>query len=1036
MSNAFQLVKDAIAAHADAILSEYGIKHHREGTKLKGSWTAGFLCPLCGDSSGSASFTHALYLKCHQCATKADVFDWLAKHTGKKPWDIVKELADRLSIDLPKRGKKIARSARAMPLRMTEDILKVAISELWDDKDAEPARELLASRKLDSPSMLAELEVGWIRGWIVFAQRDEGGQLMERFRGWNPGNKAKWMWFGQGTGGPGIWPARPAPEGSRILLLEGESDVLTALVRLRLDEAGWRVCTWTAGATSSPEPKMIPRDFHGREVHIAYDNDVFQGDDYRDYWNETKPGKDPNHARAALEQRLKNLLNKLGPTFMSLGCPVIVRQCPIDPKENFGGDFRDWVDGGGSDLTDWKPYPFEELPAFGKAVADVPFNQVFSELHNGVRTRVQVEAVASDDITLVKTFEMKCEMGQHTCCSQCPGARKFPDRVIDMSDYQRELVVGLASMNVCDYVSKNVIQKPKQCPKLEVVPIDATIGSEWRGAMAGHSEEAAMRSLQVFSEEAPSLSGEVEIEGTVYPNHQGNGVIMLANSVRSLDKTEVDLDTFINDFMQVCPVHANEPELIEDYLNARARDLAFHITRIYGRRDIHVAHDLLMHSTRRADLWGAVQRAWLDICVYGETRTGKSLTFRRLMDYHGLGLHHTSVSNISRAGLVMGADKNGMLKPGLFPRTNGKALMLDEFHFLVQNATRGQADHPMSWLQSPRDEGVASGIKIYGNRDLPAEVRFVVIANWMRNKRRIFEFPCEHVGALYGAPETLARLDFALAIGERPDQVTLDKVEQFWNKERLRTMILRAWAQDATQVLIDDDALQLAKDRCKGWEGLYESEQLPLFTPEEKPASVMRIAIAVANICFSHPKNDPYSVHVRAAHVEWACQWLEKTWRISGYDRYSLARRDSQEVVKPFDAERSLTVTLGLEDPLMAETILSQFMSPFGANEVSFITGKEPFASMKWISRMQALRVFEKQRGANSYHVQYTLTRGGEKLLSNMLHMARNEEEMWFRRYERLKQWASHEKLDIPSMTAEAWEIFDGQDPHDQALPF
>jgi hypothetical protein len=1040
VDNAFSKVKAALPAIADEILAEYGIRHHHEGTRLKGDWTTGYLCPLCGDKSGSASFTHQLYLKCHQCATKADVFDWLSKHTGKKPWELCKELAARLNVDLPKRAP---RSAKGMPTRMTEAVLQAAIHDLWDHEDAEPARAILAERELADQLLLSELEVGWIRGWIIFTSRDERGNLLDRYRAWNPGNpKLKWMWFGQGTGGPGIWPSVPPSAGpsekeGRVMLLEGESDVLTALVRLRLHEQGWHVCTWTAGATSCPQPKDVPRRLHGKDCYIGYDNDVFQGPDYPGYFVETKAGKDPNHARLAMEQRLRNLLQKVAPLFASLSCAVTIMQCPVDPKTKFGGDFRDWVNAGGRDLSDWKCFKFEDLPEYGKQIFDLPFSEVFGTLHKPVRTRVQVEAIARDDVTLSNLFEMKCEMGLHPACATCPGARQFPDGMIDMTGFQRELAVGLEQQNVAEKIIKDVVQRPRGCPRCEVVPVDVTNGSEWKGMQPGKVEDSTQRILHVFSSDPPSLSGEMEIEGIAYPNARGNGVVFLAEKVRHLDKAEVDLAPVMQELLQECPAFSDRIEDIDAYFDRRARDLAFNVTKIYGRRDIHIAHDLLSHSAHRAVIFGANQRAWLDVCVYGDTRTGKSLTFRRMIEFHGMGIHHTAVSNMSRAGLLMGAGKDGLCKPGVLPRCNKKLLMLDEFHFLVQNNV---AEHPMSWMQSARDDGVASGVKIYGNRDLPAAVRLAIIANWMNNKRRVFQFDCEHLGALYGSPETLARLDFALAVNDKPTQNTLDAVEQFWTRDRTRALILRAWSQDPSQIIIDEDAADLAKELCREWQDHYDSEQLPLFTPEEKSHGLVRIAIAVANCVFSHPKNDPYSVHVRRVHVQWAANWLLHTWKLSGYDLYSQKRREAHKVVRIFEAERMFTFSLGLEDPEIALSKLEQFLTPFGAMETITLTGLELQQSHNWLSRMIALHVFERVREKNAYTVRYQLTAGGQQLVGNLMRLAEQDLAAWVERYRVIVGWHNampgqkKEDPDLIPMNAEAWEIFGGESQ--PAVPF
>ena len=1027
--NAFTKVKSAIASQADAILASYGVRHNKEGTKLKADFTTGFLCPLCGDKSGSASFTNQLYLKCHQCSVKADVFDWLSRFTGRGAWDICKELATTLNVDLPK-AKRAARTPRGMPPRMTEDLLQQAMVDLWDHKDAEPARATLKERKMDDQQLISNLEVGWIRGWIVFANRNADGQLQDRYRGWNPGNpKLKWQWFGMGTGGPGIWPCHKAPKDSKVLMLEGEGDVMTAIVRLRLHEQGWHVCTWTAGASSCPQPKDIPRHLHGKEVFIGYDNDVFQGPDYSNYVIQTKPGKNPTHALLGQQQRLRNLLDKLCPLWERLQGHVTVLKCPVDPHENYGGDFRDWVDAGGRDLLqDWKAFPFADLPEFGKHVLSMPFAEVFDNPHKRVRTRVQVDSIARDDVSFSKLFEMRCEMGQHASCASCPGARLFPDQMIDMSDYQRELAVGLAADNVTDKIVKDVIQKPRGCPRIEVVPISVQNGSQWRGGVEAVDGDATQRSLQIFSKEPPTLSGDMEIEGIAYPDEKGTGMVFLASSVKYLDQGDYDLSEVVNDLRSECPSFSDNISDIDKYLDQRARDLAYNVTKIHGRRDIIIAHDLLMHSVLRAPLFGSVQRAWLDICVYGDTRSGKSMTFQRLAKFTGLGMHKAAVSNMSRAGVLMGADRQGNLKPGMFPRNNGKAIFLDEFHFFVEK--NRVDDHPMTWLQQARDQGVCSGIKIYGSRDLPAAVRLCIIANWMGQKQRAFQFDCQHLLALYSAPEILSRLDFGLPVSGKPTQKHLDKTPQFWTKERTRSLILRAWAMDHSQVIIDDACFQLAKECCKDWEGIYDTERVPLFTPEEKPNSILRIAIAIANICFSHPKDDPNSVHVRKVHVQWAANWMIHTWEVSGYDLFSKKRMEQQTVSRIFEAERLFTVSLGLSEGDVAASVLEGFLQPFDIKEIQLLTSLPPLEASQWLSKQVSNHVFEKVKANNGYNIHYQLTNGGDVMLASMIRLASSNEEEWARRYASLKQWqlarlGGQSEPDLTPINEQDWDHLD-----------
>lgn len=1022
----FGRVKEAVVRDAERILREAGVRHKKtgDGFQLRSEWNAGFVCPMCTDQSGSASFTRELFLKCHQCGLKEDVFRWLSRVRGVDQWSLCKDLADQFNISTKVRPLR----GRNMPMRMSPEVLRTSVQDLWESDQAGQMREYLRERHLDDPQLLSELGVGFIKGFLTFAQFDERGRVLERYRGLAPGGRVKWQWFGKGTGGPGIWPAHfPLSDGSTVLLLEGESDVMTALIRLRLQDQGFHPVTWTAGAGSCPHPRDVPRSFAGHECHIAYDNDVFQGPDYDRYFVLSTKGKGrPDQQMKAARQRLSNLLENIGPTFESVGCKVTIRQCPIDPKDNYGGDLRDWTDGGGVNFDDWKQFVFEELPVLTAHTPDVPFDEIFGSLHARVRTRVQVEMVRQDGVLIPSLSKLECPMGQHPCCASCPAMRRFPDRLIPWSEFPRELAVALQDNNMERFLIQNVIEKPRQCPKCELVTAEGITGSEWIGVRpAGERNKEDQRMLHIISTEPPSLSGEVEVTGKIYPTAKGKDVMMMAEKTHSLDRMEVDLETHVHDFLQECPAFTNDVGAINEFLDARWRDLSAHVTKIYGRRDIQIAHDLLAHSAVAMTINDAEVRAWLDICVYGDTRSGKTLTFQRMMDHHGLGIYHTAVSNISRAGLVMGADKQGLLKPGLFPKCNRKMLLLDEWHFLCQQATK---DHPMSWLQSARDEGRVSGVKIYGDRALPAHVRFVAIANWIRNRRGSYEFPCEHLHGLYGAPETVARLDFGLAVQGPPEQDEFDDVEHFWNGDRVRSLILRAWNQDAANVLIDQEAVDLAFEAAQSWRDLFDCEDLPLYTPEEKPNSLLRIAIAVANITFSHKQGDYLSVHVRPVHVEWAIEWLRHTWAISGYERYSERVRAMQTVDKPFEAEQWLTTKLGYNDPYLVEGVLSGLRRPFTMSDIVTLTGKDPFDAAKWLSRLRSLHVFEQRKAQNNYHNEFGVTKDGAQLIDNLLTLCRTRPEEFGRRAEQLSRWVgTSEPTKLTPLTAATWEIFDEQ---------
>src|SRR5690606_29439420 len=170
----FRRVAEALPRHAESILRDLGVRHVKHGTSFhwRNEWEAGFLCPWgCGDTSGSASIKVDGYSYCHQCGRKGDLFDiWTHVHGGDT-WTACKAIAEIAGVDISTPKTK----HRSMPRRMTRDVLAQAVHELLEADHAQAARQFLAARGLYAPRALAELGIGFCRGYLVFAQFTESG---------------------------------------------------------------------------------------------------------------------------------------------------------------------------------------------------------------------------------------------------------------------------------------------------------------------------------------------------------------------------------------------------------------------------------------------------------------------------------------------------------------------------------------------------------------------------------------------------------------------------------------------------------------------------------------------------------------------------------------------------------------------------------------------------------------------------------------------------------------------------------------------
>jgi hypothetical protein len=993
----FRQVKVALSGNAQATLEGLGV-NFKQG--MKGEWSQ-CLCPFCGDKSGSASMTREGFLRCHQCGRKQDVFDWYAELQGLTPHQACKSIGAGLGVAQVAR-KKIGRP----PKVFKRELLRQCNDALWEDEAAAHLLKFLELRKLDNAQILDQFGVGAMAGYITFAQWTQQGQLRACYRCYSPGGKPPWLWKGGTRGGTtGFWPYYQVPEDGVIWILEGEWDVLTAWARMKLQDQGIYCFTWTGGAGSPVPPHMVPEAWHGREVHILPDNDVFQGPVFEDHKAPTE--KD----RLNMKLRWRNLMDNIAPSFLAHNCKVFLRAIPNDPLEFWGADFRDWVDGGGRDLSELKSYLFKDMRPKEAAPRDVKFLEAFRLAGKDVKFTAQLGAIDKAEVSVPSATTLTCAMGTMPYCQNCAAPAEFPSGVIHWKDHRDHLARALMKRGQDGfekYVFRHVIGKPNTCQKASLEDVEYVDGAVWT-AMHDDEEEASERSMTIVSEDMPSMSGDVEVTGRVH--HANQSFMVMAESIREIDQAVVNLTPFINDFASLCP-RSSKPEDIQAYLERRVADLSYNVTKIYGRPDLHIAHELLAHSALWLNVNGKRRRGWLDISAIGDTATGKTETFKLLMEHHGLGTWQNSGENVSRAGLTMGADRSTTgsykVKPGLFPRNHKKMLVLDEFHIAVR-------EDILKHLQGARDDGRVFASKVFGQRVMPAAVRLCTISNWPVERRR-FRFLCEHVQRLYQTPEALRRLDFAVMVAGRPTENELVEVDYEWTEDRVRANLLRSWAMDESMVVIDEKAITYATQKCEEWAGFY-SDHLPLFTAEEKHLTLLRIGAAVANLAFSHPPGEPYLCQVELGHVEWAAAFIQRLWDESGYDGYSMARDRTNTLSRPLEAERKTVLGMKIKNHADAMSLLPMLLGGLSQTGMVGVVGEHAEA-MNWLADMQRLEVLLREVDTHkAYFSTYVPSKGGDLLLRNLIRCADEYPEAFDRRVERLRMSAIDSSLKMTPLT-------------------
>lgn len=1020
---AFQDVRAAFCTNTVDSLRRVGVE--KKGASSNPAWIP-VKCPICPDTSGSASVAYSTgALVCHQCGYKNDLFRWI-KESKKlnSDWEACQWLAKEFNVLIVTNHEKRGRPQNTFSPGFARD----AMAALWSSPAAEGCRKFLEVRHLhEDPALAERLGIGYGSGKLLFFQPDRHGNLKDRYRTYNPATKA-WGWSKGSDVAMGFWPGI-APVGTdgkiakqqHIWILEGEWDVSTAWLRLHLQDQGIYCYTWVGGAGSPVRPELIPTWMYSQYVHICYDNDTFQGPDIATHW------APDDRKMAELRRRRENLLLGVGQAFKDAkDCQVWFHEIPIDPRDLWGADFRDWVDRGGRDPNTLKGHTFSDVVVGSKNVNVTTLPSAYEMAGEDVRFSCVVNTVEEDGISIPDTSIIDCERGQHEYCKKCKVLTIAPEGVLVWRYHPDDLVSAILSGDIEGYAIKKMLGKPSACTFCRIHTRDYRPGCVWSAVEAEASGPEQMKMVAI-SKDAPALSDELQVTGRVH--HYKNTIAIKVNRLDVMDRTDINFDPYKIDLLDLCPWESNDAAKIDEYLTKRSISLADNVTRIYGREDIHVAAELVAHSPLWIHLDGHKRRGWLDACILGPTRTGKSMTVRHLMDYHGLGVMHTCLENISRAGLTMGAttgrNKQMTMKPGLLPRSNGKMLVLDEYHTMVSRLKY----NPMADLMSARDSGTVGGIKVYGSTILPAAVRLITICNWVRGRAETFEFPCQHFLYLYGTPESLSRMDFGLVVPEQ----ALDMVgsgsgsEHVWTRELMRVLILRAWGQKMDHVHFDEKAIQLAKDQCLLWEADY-CDELPLFVTAEKHFSLLRMAAATANLCLAHPEKEFTHAEVRTGHVEWAAMFMERTWKQSRYDEYSKTTIARREVPKSFHVEATFLVGLNLDDADNAKNFLPHFLGSLEHIDINSFTGLHPTESAAWFSKMIRLNALERTRNENSHKTEWRLSPGCYQIAKNAIILADEYPWEYARRYEKIKNWNFGPKdvnPDLPSLGLSEKELRD-----------
>lgn len=337
-------------------------------------------------------------------------------------------------------------------------------------------------------------------------------------------------------------------------------------------------------------------------------------------------------------------------------------------------------------------------------------------------------------------------------------------------------------------------------------------------------------------------------------------------------------------------------ESIEAKLKEIYDDLADNVTHIYGRQDLHMIIDLVYHSPLRFKYDGKIRKAYPEVLVIGDTRTGKTQCAEALQAHYGVGVIAGGES-MSFAGLVGGLQQLGKhwsCTWGKIPQNNRRLVIIDE--------AGGMTEADIAKMSSVRSQGVASITKIQ-SQSTEARTRLIWLAN-PRDSMTVNQFSSgiDVIESLVHFPEDIARWDAVLIVSKDEIQfsamATRNRVltNHKYTAELSRNLVLWAWTRETNEIELteeaEDECYKLAEDMCRKY-----SSDFTLVNSSEQRTKIIRLATALAARLYSTTDGKKLVVHKN--HVRYIYEFLMRVYdnQYFKYNTWSINQNAGTKII-------------------------------------------------------------------------------------------------------------------------------------------
>lgn len=841
------------------------------------------VCPFHEDRHPSCSINiETQKFKCHAagCGKAGDFITFLAGHFKVERHVVIKDLQERYGTDTVK------------PIAM--QAIELYHANIWD---AKTMLHQLAKRGVGEEA-IRKYRLGYKDGRIIIPVFNEN-KVCVNLRQYLPGASAKdKMKNLRGRGKIRLYPIEQIKYDT-LVICGGEMKAVA--VAERVNDLGIGAISVTAGEGNwSQEFNAL---LSGKKIYVCMDID--------------RAGDKAADALCARIQHSCREVRKI--------------RLPLDIDKYPNGDVSDYFGQEGKSREDF--IALLESANIWTVPGEAPVEPLSSEftrvdhlsgiLHPGLTgTRVSTSAVVTtlDTAPYLIPRRVAC-----TCSKDQPGCILCPVFPVDQDKAGRVfLEVNGESAAILEMVAspkkgmRESLREGLRIPPCKSVEFTPQTYYSIEDARLSPQLEISSRSLDRMVQPALVIDSGLEpnctyeFVGRVYPHPKTQQAMFLASNAMPCQDalSEVKLNKMDYDELTIFRPEVWTVESIQDKLDDIYTDIEANATRIFQRRELHLAIDLTYHSPLLIPFDGRKIKGWVETLIVGDSAQGKSEATGRMMELYGLG-EKVECKNSSVAGLLGGCQQiagRWFVTWGVIPTHDRRLVILEEL--------KGASTEVIAKLTDMRSSGVAEIPKI-DKRRTHARTRLIAVSNPRSDKPvASYSFGIEVIKELIGSLEDIRRFDLNILLSS--EQVDVEAIHNYRPKVKrvytegdlCRRLILYAWTREAEQITFSDEVELLIRQAATRLCGAY-TDVVPIVDKGSMRLKIARLAASLAIRTFSVDRDHPELVEVRPCHVEYIEKFLFKTYDdpIFGYREFTDAMEILTTLREPIVVKRKILET-------------------------------------------------------------------------------------------------------------------------------